>query len=268
MSHRIICRSFLFVSLSAVSGYAHAQMPSVRFEPVNYLGRMFGFGYSDGYSACKESRLESPRHNGAHSLASFSKGGAQLYDSPSVVNTMPTLNLRHSMQFTGSTLYGAPSGYGIGSECAECQQMPMQTMQAAPAPLHMLQPNIQQSFGPILSPVPLEQGILPEQSVPPLIRPQLENLQPIPQSEPVAPRRSPSDSLLDEEILGDELRYEELPEEVEGKSEPAMPLEDDSDDLLIPDEVRRWNSPNRHGVPSRMPYRPSQAAKPLNRYQR
>ena len=35
---------------------AQAQLPSERFSPINYFGRFHGFGYSDGYHACKDGR--------------------------------------------------------------------------------------------------------------------------------------------------------------------------------------------------------------------
>ena len=46
--------SIAFVSVLAVT--AQAQLPSARFSPINYFGRYHGFGYSDGYHACKEGR--------------------------------------------------------------------------------------------------------------------------------------------------------------------------------------------------------------------
>jgi len=40
--------------------YADAQLPSQnRFSPINYFGRFSGFGYSDGYHACKDGRCSS-----------------------------------------------------------------------------------------------------------------------------------------------------------------------------------------------------------------
>ncbi len=38
---------------------AQAQLPSEHFSPINYFGRYHGFGYSDGYHACKEGRCNS-----------------------------------------------------------------------------------------------------------------------------------------------------------------------------------------------------------------
>ena len=35
---------------------AQAQLPSERVSPINYFGRFHGFGYSDGYHACKDGR--------------------------------------------------------------------------------------------------------------------------------------------------------------------------------------------------------------------
>lgn len=38
---------------------AQAQLPSESFSPLNYLGRFHGFGYSEGYHACKDGRCDS-----------------------------------------------------------------------------------------------------------------------------------------------------------------------------------------------------------------
>ncbi len=51
---------FLSIAIvSALGAAAQAQLPSDRFSPINYLGRYHGFGYSEGYHACKEARCNS-----------------------------------------------------------------------------------------------------------------------------------------------------------------------------------------------------------------
>jgi len=50
---------FLSVVLVCVgSSLVQAQLPSSRFSPLNYFGRNQGFGYSDGYHACKDRKGE------------------------------------------------------------------------------------------------------------------------------------------------------------------------------------------------------------------
>ncbi len=44
---------------------AHAQLPSESFSPLNYLGRFHGFGYSEGYHACKDGRCDSGKNGSA-----------------------------------------------------------------------------------------------------------------------------------------------------------------------------------------------------------
>ncbi len=49
--------SIVFVSVLAIA--AQAQLPSAQVSRINYLGRYHGFGYSDGYHACKEVKCNS-----------------------------------------------------------------------------------------------------------------------------------------------------------------------------------------------------------------
>ena len=44
---------------------AHAQLPSESFSPLNYFGRFHGFGYSEGYHACKDGRCDSGKSGSA-----------------------------------------------------------------------------------------------------------------------------------------------------------------------------------------------------------
>ncbi len=52
----MIARVIAFCLLSICSSSLWAQLPSARFSPINYFGRYHGFGYSDGYHACKDGR--------------------------------------------------------------------------------------------------------------------------------------------------------------------------------------------------------------------
>ena len=49
--------SIAFVSVFSIA--AQAQLHSDRYSPINYLGRYSGFGYSEGYHACKEGGCKS-----------------------------------------------------------------------------------------------------------------------------------------------------------------------------------------------------------------
>ena len=89
--------SIAFVSVLAVA--AQAQLPSERFSPINYFGRYHGFGYSDGYHACKEDRCnswspskhwESPsKHWGA--LSKPWESMSSLYGSPAPTSSNRTV---------------------------------------------------------------------------------------------------------------------------------------------------------------------------------
>ncbi len=51
------------LSIALVCVFTHsadAQLPSDRYSPLNYVGRVFGFGYSDGYHACKDEKCSKP----------------------------------------------------------------------------------------------------------------------------------------------------------------------------------------------------------------
>lgn len=63
-----------FLSLVLVlvgASLSEAQMPSHRFSPINYFGRYHGFGYSDGYHACKTERCSTVSWNPLKSMSTF-----------------------------------------------------------------------------------------------------------------------------------------------------------------------------------------------------
>ena len=80
--------SIAFVSVLAVT--AQAQLPSARFSPINYFGRYNGFGYSDGYHACKDGRCKT------WSMSKPWESMSSLYGSPtpSSSNRVPSSNHR------------------------------------------------------------------------------------------------------------------------------------------------------------------------------
>ena len=52
----MIMRAISLTFVCFLSVTAQAQFPSARVSPINTFGRYLGFGYSDGYHACKEPR--------------------------------------------------------------------------------------------------------------------------------------------------------------------------------------------------------------------
>lgn len=55
----MLTRPLSIALVCVFSAAAQAQLPSERFSPINYFGRFHGFGYSDGYHACKDARCNS-----------------------------------------------------------------------------------------------------------------------------------------------------------------------------------------------------------------
>jgi hypothetical protein len=56
----MVARLMILPVVCLLSVVAHAQLPSQnRVTPINYFGRFHGFGYSDGYHACKDERPKS-----------------------------------------------------------------------------------------------------------------------------------------------------------------------------------------------------------------
>ena len=49
-----------------------AQLPSERFSPINYFGRFHGFGYSDGYHACKDGRCNTNSNSNSNTNSNSS----------------------------------------------------------------------------------------------------------------------------------------------------------------------------------------------------
>ena len=74
MFARILSVAFLCM----ISGFSQAQLPSQHFYSINHLGRYFGFGYSDGYHACKDGRCSTD-------------GKSKNWDFVSTLSGQPTL---------------------------------------------------------------------------------------------------------------------------------------------------------------------------------
>jgi hypothetical protein len=73
----MISRLMILPVVFLLSGVTQAQLPSQnRVTPINYFGRFHGFGYSDGYHACKDERPKawyswSPLSGMSMSMSSF-----------------------------------------------------------------------------------------------------------------------------------------------------------------------------------------------------
>ena len=93
--------SIAFVSVLAVA--AQAQLPSERFSPINYFGRYHGFGYSDGYHACKEVRCNSwSMSKPWESMSKHWESPSKTWASPSSPGASPS-----SPWASMSSLYGS-----------------------------------------------------------------------------------------------------------------------------------------------------------------
>ncbi len=126
-----------FLSIAIVSAFgvaAQAQLPSDRFSPINYLGRYHGFGYSEGYHACKEGRCNSASGGSFwkpwESMSSF-YGSATAPPSNRIV-AMRTTNVAplYSQEY-----YTSPSG-GQSMDVAPIQ-VPMSSPLAQPNTFEM-----------------------------------------------------------------------------------------------------------------------------------
>lgn len=67
MQTRILSLALVLLGTSI----SQAQMPSHRFSPINYFGRYHGFGYSDGYHACKTGKCTTVSWNPLKSMSTF-----------------------------------------------------------------------------------------------------------------------------------------------------------------------------------------------------
>ena len=94
--------SFALVSVLTVA--AQAQLPTERFSPINYFGRYHGFGYSDGYHACKEGRCNS------WSLWKPWESMSSLYSShtPTSSNRSVPIQATANSQISSLDYYSAP----------------------------------------------------------------------------------------------------------------------------------------------------------------
>ena len=95
---------------------ANAQLPSDSFSPLNYLGRFHGFGYSEGYHACKDGRCNSGKGGSGssiwkpwESMSSF-YGSATAPPNQRVVTQRPTSQAPlYSQEYCVSPNFGPPN---------------------------------------------------------------------------------------------------------------------------------------------------------------
>ncbi len=258
----------LFVSLTStlvtvgLASTAVAQLPSIGFQPINSLGRTFGFGLSDGYHECRDpflsglvGNVQNPSgHRGPSSSVS-------LHDTASVIG--PATPLMSKFQVSGPACNSCPQPtYNVGPAFgpANCGQ-PYPIMgysniapQVSPVPVEG-----QYSTQPLnLNPVPIQ---------PPQISP-LPGSQPIPSPQP-QPRPAPPNSFetSPSDLLDDDLQFEQIPEAP--RRVPISPRveEVEADDILLPDDARNYRNNARPIRQSyRVDYYQSNPNQPVNRY--
>lgn len=171
-----------------------AQLPSQHFSSINYLGRYFGVGYSDGYHACKDGRCNAVGQSKSWgSISSF-------YGSP----TLPPNNRLVGRQLTmNSPAYN--QGYFAEPMDTSMPQVqmayPMQNtsqMEVAP-PIAQpnLQPQLPMQSAPQWSPSPLSFEPYTPPAKPSQVSPSDRGTYEV---VPPAPRQSPS-ATKDRELL-------------------------------------------------------------------
>ncbi len=122
------------LSIAIVSAFvvaAQAQLPSDRFSPINYLGRYSGFGYSEGYHACKDGRSNSCNSSNSKSMWKPWESMSSFYGSA----TTPPNNRSVGMR----TTHVAP----LYSQEYNPSASPVQSMDVAPMQIPMAIPLTQ-----------------------------------------------------------------------------------------------------------------------------
>lgn len=145
---------FAFVSLVCLfAANAQAQLPSSRFSPVNYFGRYHGFGYSDGYHACKDGNCSRPSWSPFGSMSTF-------YGAPSAPPTrVPVFVPPMSYAPSYSTGYAEAIDYGTANQGTIAP-----TPAPVPVPVPMPMPAPQSTSAPslyeLVPPAPMK-GVSP-----------------------------------------------------------------------------------------------------------
>ena len=129
---------------------AQAQLSSDRFSPINYFGRYHGFGYSDGYHACKDGKCKT-----GSSWISWT-GMSSFYGEPTPPPNSRVLPMRSTgfLPHYSQEEYVAPSfndGLGFSSHTLPT---PSPMMQMQPAPQVMAAPQSTAPSPSLYEPVP------------------------------------------------------------------------------------------------------------------
>jgi len=156
--------------VSVFSFSAQAQLPPDRYSPLNYIGRFTGFGYSDGYHACKDERCKTKSWwNPLESMSSIygsptapptrSNVGRPAIASPVYIQSpYPASQVtayQESMQSFHPQLQSAPTAQ------QQWEVPPQGTFESVPPVSIPLQPLSPSSPSDISKPVPTREPIPP-----------------------------------------------------------------------------------------------------------
>ena len=136
--------SIAFACLFSIS--AQAQLSSDRFSPINYFGRYHGFGYSDGYHACKDGRC---------STGSSWKGWSAISTLSDFPTSPPSNRIVPMRSMVGLPQYSHPTyvepSFGNAIEAFPQPEMPSQL---TPSPMMQMLPTVPSKALPPWTPSP------------------------------------------------------------------------------------------------------------------
>jgi hypothetical protein len=136
--------SIAFACLFSMS--AQAQLSSDRFSPINYFGRYHGFGYSDGYHACKDGRCSTGfGWQGWSPMSTLS----EFPTSPPSNRIVPMRSMGGLPQYSHPTYVEPSFGAAI-----EVFGQPEVQSQPTPSPMMQIQPSAPSMGLPAWSPSP------------------------------------------------------------------------------------------------------------------
>jgi hypothetical protein len=181
MFARILAVAFVFM----VPGISNAQLPAQHFYSINHLGRYLGFGYSDGYHACKDGRCSEAKSRNWDFVSTFS--------GPPTLP--PNTRLFGRQPIATSPIYN--QGY-----CAE----PIVTPSMQSQMVNSIQDMMPIEVAPAMTPTPAQPSFLPQlqsqpqtQSARPSTPPWSPSDRGTFEAVPPAPRQSPSSPVVREE---------------------------------------------------------------------
>ena len=120
---------------------SNAQLPSESFSPLNYLGRFHGFGYSEGYHACKDGRCESGKSGISGSIWKPWDSMSSFYGSATAppIRRVVTPRATSTVPVYGQECFVAPN-FGTPMDLS-----PLPKYQSVPQSLPKLAPSPQPS---------------------------------------------------------------------------------------------------------------------------